>query len=90
MLVMIVIAVLAVYISYTQLSRIEVLKASEVKNNMIDCIEDHNNVTDICFQVCKGTYDDGRYPFIEELDNSDCRSYINELTDRLDLQFNKE
>ncbi len=85
MLIMIVIAVVAVYISYTQLSRIEVLKASEVQNEMIDCIEDHNNSTDICLQVCKGTYDDSGYPFIEELDNCDCGSYISELTDRLNL-----
>lgn len=85
MLAMIVLAVLAVYISYSQLSRIEVIKASEVKNDMIDCIEDHDNATDICLQVCEGTYDDSRYPFIEELDNSDCRSYLSELTDRLDV-----
>jgi hypothetical protein len=82
---MIVIAVLAVYISYTQLGRIEILKASEVQNDMIDCIEDHNSATDLCLQVCEGTYDDSRYPFIGELENHDCESYIRELIDRFDL-----
>jgi hypothetical protein len=81
---MIIIAVLAVYISYTQLGRIEVLKASEVENDMIDCIEAHNSTKDICLQICEGTYD-SRYPFIEELENGDCASYISELTSRFDL-----
>ena len=82
---MFVIVVLAVYISYTQLSRIEDLKANEVQNDMIDCIQDHNSATDTCLKVCEGTRADSRYPFIEELDNRNCKSYISKLIDRLNL-----
>ena len=84
-LIMIVIVVLTVYISYTQLSHIEDLKANEVQNDMIDCIQDHDGVTSTCVQICEGTRSDSRYPFIKELDSHECKSYIIGLIDRFDL-----
>ena len=47
------------HISYTQLSRIEGLTANEVKNYVIDCIQDHDNATSVCLEVCEGTSYDG-------------------------------
>ncbi|MGB7664433.1 MAG: hypothetical protein WBL67_17000 [Nitrososphaeraceae archaeon] len=84
-LIMMVIVVLTVYISYTQLGHIEDLKANEVQNDMIDCIQDHDSATSTCVEICEGTRNNNRYPFIEELDSHECRSYVIGLIERFDL-----
>ena len=82
---MVVIVVLTVYISYTQLSHIDALKAKELQNDMINCLQNHDSATNICVEICEGTRNDNRYPFIEELDNHECKSYITELINRFEL-----
>jgi hypothetical protein len=84
-LIMSVIVLLTIYISYTQLGHIEDLKANEVQNDMIDCIQNHDSEASTCVEICEGVRNDNRYPFIEELDSHECKAYITGLIDRFDL-----
>lgn len=64
--------------------QIESARARAIQQDMIDCIVTYGSGTP-CVEICEGTLDDSRYPVIRELDMEDCKPFVDEVIERINL-----
>ncbi len=64
--------------------QIESARARAIQQDMFDCIVTYGSGTP-CVKICEGTLDDSRYPAIRELDMEDCKPFVDEVIERINL-----